>query len=422
MAKSARVTPSNPSKSERPYDIIVFGATSFVGQILTRYLFERHGADDDLRWALAGRSEPKLAQLRALLGAGAEVLPLVVADASDAAAMSALCQQTAVVVSTVGPYALYGNELVAACVQTGTDYCDLTGEVQWMHRMIAQHEDAAKKSGARIVHCCGFDSIPSDLGVHFLQSASRKRHGAAAECVKLRIKAMRGGLSGGTVASMMNAVREVTADPAVRKVMGNPYALAKADVARPKRQPNVQLGEFDPQVKTWLAPFVMAAINTRVVHRSNMLSGFAYGEGFTYDEAMTTGPGLKGQFAANAVALGLGAFVGLAALRPSRTLLERFVVPKPGQGPTPEAQQKGFFDFRFYGTTASGDVTVAKVTGDRDPGYGSTGKMLGEAAVCLARDIDKKKVGGGFWTPATAMGDALIERLVAQAGLTFEVL
>ena len=344
MAKSARVTPSNPSKSERPYDIIVFGATSFVGQILTRYLFERHGADDDLRWALAGRSEPKLAQLRALLGAGAEVLPLVVADASDAAAMSALCQQTAVVVSTVGPYALYGNELVAACVQTGTDYCDLTGEVQWIHRMIAQHESAAKASGARIVNCCGFDSIPSDLGVHFLQAASRERHGAPAERVKLRIKAMRGGASGGTVASLMNVMKEVAADPGLRKVLGNPYALATAPhVTRPRHQPNVQLGEFDPQVKTWLAPFVMAAINTRIVHRSNLLSDFAYGEGFTYDEAMTTGPGLKGQFMANGIALALGGFVGLAAVKPTRSILERFVVPKPGEGPTPEAQKNGFF-------------------------------------------------------------------------------
>jgi len=404
------------------FDLIVFGATSFVGQILTRYLFDRHGSDEGLRWALAGRSEPKLAQLRATLGAGAEGLPLIVADAQNPAAMTDLCQQTRVVVSTVGPYALYGNELVAACAATGTDYCDLTGEVQWIHRMIAQHEDAAKKSGARIVHCCGFDSIPSDLGVHFLQSVSRERFGTPAERVKLRIKAMRGGASGGTVASLMNVMKEVTANPGLRKVLGNPYALAAADAQRPRKQPDVQLGEFDAQVKTWLAPFVMAAINTRIVHRSNLLSGFAYGEGFTYDEAMTTGSGLKGQFKANGIALAVGGFVGLAAVKPTRSLLERFVVPKPGEGPTPEAQQKGFFDFRFYGTTVSGDVVVTKVTGDRDPGYGSTGKMLGEAAVCLACDVDRSEVGGGFWTPATALGDALIERLVAHAGLTFEVL
>ncbi|WP_029890183.1 saccharopine dehydrogenase family protein [Polycyclovorans algicola] len=404
------------------YDLIVFGATSFVGQILTRYLFERHGADEGLRWALAGRSEAKLAQVRATLGAGAESLPLIVADAQDAAAMTDLCQQTRVVVSTVGPYALYGNALVAACAQTGTDYCDLTGEVQWIHRMIAEHEAVAKKSGARIVHCCGFDSIPSDLGVHFLQAASRERFGAPAERVKLRIKAMRGAASGGTVASLMNVMKEVAADPTLRKLMGNPYAIAPSDVARPKRQPNVQLGEFDAEVKTWLAPFVMAAINTRIVHRSNLLTDFAYGANFVYDEAMMSGAGLKGQFTANAIALGLGAFVGLAALRPSRALLERFVVPKPGEGPSPEAQQKGFFDFRFYGRTAAGDTLITKVTGDRDPGYGSTGKMLGEAAVCLALDLDKAKVGGGFWTPATGMGDALIERLVAHAGLTFEVL
>lgn len=405
------------------FDLIVFGATSFVGQILTRHLFDRHGTDEGVRWALAGRSEPKLAQLRATLGAGAEALQLIVADARNPEAMRDLCAQTRVVVSTVGPYALYGSELVAACAATGTDYCDLTGEVQWIHRMIAQHEDTAKASGARIVHCCGFDSIPSDLGVHHLQSVSRERFGAPAERVKLRINAMRGGASGGTVASLMNVMKEVAADPSLRGVLGDPYALAPTEgVARPARQPNVQLGEFDAEIKTWLAPFVMAAINTRIVHRSNLLSGFAYGQGFVYDEAMTTGPGLKGQFKANAVALAVGGFVGLSALRPSRALLERFVVPKPGEGPSPEAQQKGYFDFRFYGRTAGGDTVVTKVTGDRDPGYGSTGKMLGEAAVCLAHDVDRSKVGGGFWTPATALGDALIERLVAHAGLTFEVL
>lgn len=405
------------------YDLIVFGATSFVGQILTRYLVTQYGNDADLRWALAGRSIDKLEALRDQLGSAGSGLPLIVADAGDASAMRQLCGQTRVVVSTVGPYALYGNELVAACANTGTDYCDLTGEVQWIHRMIEQHAEAAHGSGARIVHCCGFDSIPSDLGVHFLQREMQQRFGAPAQRVKLRIHAMRGGFSGGTVASLMNVMVEVGRDPGLRKVLGNPYALAQAPgTQRPKNQPDVRLPEFDAELERWNAPFVMSAINTRVVHRSNLLKDFAYGEDFAYDEAMSTGRGLKGRLAATSITAGLGGFVGLAAMKPTRYLLERFVVPKPGEGPSPADQEKGFYDFRFHGRTAAGETLVAKVTGDRDPGYGSTGKMLGEAAVCLVRDVDKKQVGGGFWTPSTAMGDALIERLVAHAGLTFEVL
>ena len=185
--------------------------------------------------------------------------------------------------------ALSAPSTCCACAATGTDYCDRTGEVQWIHRMIAQHEATAKASGARIVHCCGFDSIPSDLGVHHLQSASRERFGAPAERVKLRINALRGGASGGTVASLLNVMKEVAADPSLRGILSDPYALAPTEGdARPARQPNVQLGEFDAEIKAWLAPFVMAAINTRIVHRSNLLSGFAYGQGFVYDEALTT--------------------------------------------------------------------------------------------------------------------------------------
>ncbi len=405
------------------HQIVVFGATSFVGEILTRYLFERHGADGAaLRWAIAGRSQAKLAALRESLGAGAARLPMLLADAADEASLAALCKSTGVVVSTVGPYALYGSPLVKVCAESGTDYCDLTGEVQWISKMIAEHEAAAKKSGARIVHCCGFDSIPSDLGVHFLQREAQKRLGGPCTQVKLRIKKLRGGVSGGTVASLMNVMREVARDPALRKLMADPYAICPpAKAARP-RQPNVMFTEYDEDAKSWLAPFVMAAINTRIVQRSNATSGNSYGSGFLYDEAMMTGAGVKGVAAAAATSLGLGGFVAAAALPPTRWLLENYVVPKPGEGPSPEAQLKGCYDFRFFGSTADGGRMVVKLTGDRDPGYGSTAKILGEAAVCLALDTPKSKVGGGFWTPATAMGDRLIARLVEHAGLTFEVL
>lgn len=408
--------------SRPEFDVVVFGATSFVGQILSAYLLQRHGSDGaSLRWALAGRSAAKLEALKADLGPAAAALPVIVADAAEVPALEALCTRTQVVVSTVGPYALYGSPLVEVCARTGTDYCDLTGEVQWIERMIRQHEATAKKSGARIVHCCGFDSVPSDLGVHVLQQAMQQRHGAPAQRVKLRIKALRGSFSGGTVASLMNVMREVAADPQLRKTLGNPYALCPEGPKRP-RQPNVGMPEYDEDARSWLAPFVMAAINTRVVHRSNALREWAYGADFVYDEAMMTGRGAKGRLSALGVTAGLGGFVGLAALKPTRWLLERFVVPKPGEGPSPEAQANGYYDIRVLGRTAAGDSLTVKVTGDRDPGYGSTAKMLGEAAACLAQDRPKKALAGGFWTPSTALGDAYVQRLVEHAGLTFDVM
>ena len=400
------------------YSFVVFGATSFVGQILCRYLLQRHGARG---WAMAGRSQSKLMDLQAALGGEAAQVPLILADASDELALAALCAQTKVVISTVGPYALYGSPLVKVCAETGTDYCDLTGEVQWIRRMLQAHEATAKASGARIVHCCGFDSIPSDLGVHYLQQAAQERFGAPCTRVKLRIRTLRGGFSGGTVASLMNVMRELSAEPALRKVMADPYAVCPPGGVGKPRQPEVMFAQYDDEVGSWLAPFVMAGINTRIVHRSNALKGDVYGADFRYDEAMLTGTGLKGRATATGVSLGLGAFVAAAALPPTRWLLENHVVPKPGEGPTPAEQESGRYDFRFHGRTASGQTLVAKVTGDRDPGYGSTAKMLGEAGACLA-ELDRKAVPGGFWTPATALGGALVGRLQAHAGLTFSVI
>ncbi len=408
--------------TENKFDIIVFGATSFVGQILTHYLFKRHGVGGELRWAIAGRSDTKMQALRTELGIGADQLEMIVADAADEAALKAMCEQARVVVSTVGPYALYGSPLVKACVESGTDYCDLTGEVQWVVEMIKAHEATAKKTGARIVHCCGFDSIPSDLGVFFLQQQGQKTYGQPFTRVKLRVKSMRGGFSGGTAASLMNVVKEATRDAALRKLLANPYAACPDDGIRRVPQPNVTFAEYDPDARCWTAPFIMAGINTRIVHRSNALSGGAYGSGFTYDEATLTGRGLKGRLAAMAVGGALGGFLFATAMPPTRWVLQKFVVPQPGEGPSPQEQENGFYDMRLFGRTADGRTLKTKVTGDRDPGYGSTAKILGEAAVCLARDISKPDKPGGFWTPATIFGDKLIKRLQAHAGLTFEVI
>ena len=407
--------PSQPP----PHDVTVFGATSFVGQILTRYLAEEFGTRGRLKWAIAGRSEEKLKALKNSLGMKAARLPLVIADADDDSALHRLCAATRVVISTVGPYALYGEPLVRACVESGTDYCDLTGEVQWIRRMIDAYEKAAKKSGARIVHSCGFDSIPSDLGVHFLQREARGQFGEPCTTIKMRVKAMRGGFSGGTVASMLNVFKEVSSDPTLRRELANPYSLCPEVDAPQPRQPEVKSPQYDSDFEAWAAPFVMSAINTRIVHRSHALAKHAYGADFRYDEALLTGGGVKGQLAAAAITAGIGGLVVAGALPPARWALERFVLPAPGEGPSAEAQRNGFFDLRFLGRTGDGRKLGAKVTGDRDPGYGSTAKMLGQAGACLALDFADSRRPGGFWTPATMFGDRLIERLESHAGLKF---
>ena len=413
-------------------DVIVFGATSFVGQILCRYLLTAFGTPTKpgprpLRWGIAGRSESKLRGVLQELGIADAGVPVWVADADDEAALRKIASETRVVVSTVGPYALYGNTLVKVCAAEGTDYCDLSGEAHWVSRMIAAHEAAARKSGARIVSCCGFDSIPSDLGVWFVQQQAKAKFGEYCTHVKMRVKAMRGAASGGTVASMVNAIREATKDPAVRREYANPYSLCIGDVAaqptgKTPRQTNLSGPEFDADYGAWMAPFVMAAINVRVVFRSHALAGLPYGDGFRYDEGMMMGKGMSGRLRATSFSAGLGAFVVGAAIGPSRWLMEKTVLPAPGTGPSPAAQERGFWDYRFVGTTKDGRKLRAKVTGDRDPGYGSTAKMLGEAAACLALDISKQKCAGGFWTPATAMGDALMKRLQEHAGVTFALL
>ncbi len=409
------------------YDLVVFGATSFVGQILTRYLAEYFSTQQEqLSWAIAGRSQQKLQDLKSSLGTLGESLPILIADASNQAELNALCAQTRVVVSTVGPYALYGEPLIQACVTNGTDYCDLTGETQWIKKMIEKYESQAQQSGARIVHCCGFDSVPSDMGVYYLQQQAQKQFNAPATQVSMRVKTLKGGASGGTVASLINVIQEAAADPALRKDLVNPYVLCPPDHGNSQRQIYIKTAKFDSDFNAWIAPFVMAAVNERVVHRSNALSGNAYGSNFSYNEAILTGEGLKGRFKALGVVSGLGVFMLAAVSKPVSQLMERYMLPKPGEGPTPEQQRTGRFDLRFIGKTEAGQTLKIKVTGDRDPGYGSTGKMLGQAALSLAIDHVKeaKKTGraGGFWTPATMFDDRFIQRLTKHAGLAFQQL
>ena len=403
--------------SETQYEIIVFGASSFVGQIICEYLSTYQSEDTPLRWAMAGRSESKLQATRDALSG--EKPDIILADSNDEASLRQLVEKTRVVLSTVGPYALYGEPLVKVCAETGTDYCDLTGEVHWIRQMVDRYQTTAQQSGARIVHCCGFDSIPSDLGVLFTQQQFEQRHGKPSSDIRMRVKAAKGGLSGGTFASLLNVMKEASKDPALRKQMADPYLIA-TDASYSARQRNPGLAEHDPVTGRWMSPFIMAAINTRVVHRSNALLASKYGENFRYEETMLTGKGLSGRLSAYGIGSGLAAFMVGAAIKPSRWLLEK-LLPAPGEGPSPQDQLNGFFDMRFYALEDGSSKLQCKVTGDRDPGYGSTAKMISQAALCLARDIDAKQCGGGIWTPASSMGTTLQGRLESYAGLRFDV-
>ena len=403
--------------ADRTYDVVVFGATSFVGQILCRYLVGRHGNDGGLRWAIAGRNADKLASVAEATGAD---VPRIVADAASRGALDELARSSLVVVSTVGPYALYGSELVGAVVEAGGDYCDLTGEVQWMRRMIDAHQMRAEETGARIVHACGFDSIPSDLGVWYTQQRAVERFGEPCVDIGMSVAGFKGGVSGGTAASGINMFEEMADDPVLRTTMSDPYVLVPRDMRGGAKQPGVGRPRRDERFGAWVTPFVMAPTNSAVVLRSHALLGQPWGRDFTYGETMTTGTGPLGAMKAVGVAAGMAAFLGAASFGPTRSLLSK-AIPAPGEGPDPKKQQSGWFDLRFVGRTASGQTITTKVTGDRDPGYGSTARMLGESAVAFL-DLDRSEVGGGFWTPASAFGDRLVERLEAHAGVRFDVI
>ena len=403
----------------KKFDLVIFGATSFVGQILTEYLFDHIGLSRKVKWAIAGRSEAKLNNLRDSLGEKAAKLPIIVADSMDQPALEDMCKKSRVIVSTVGPYALYGETLVKVCAENGNDYCDLTGEAYWIKQMILKYIKTAKTSGARIVNCCGFDSIPSDLGNHFLQREGKKQFGKFFNQVKLRVKAMKGGASGGTIASMAEMIVAAKADAQVRRDMANPYILCPEKHSYSIKQTSVKGPTYDKDFGSWSAPFIMEAINARVVLRSNTLRRMAFGKDFSYGEAMLTGAGNSGRLKAIALTAGLAAFAGSMVLDPIRNLMNKFVLPKPGEGPSLQDQLNGFFDIELMGKNAKGEKLTVKVTGDRDPGYGCTAKMLAQAGLCLAFDLAKEDKAGGFWTPSTAMGDLLIERLNNHAGMSF---
>ena len=381
----------------RDFDIVIYGATGFTGRLVAEYLVQAYPTG--LNWAMAGRSRTKLEEVRDLIGARADT-PLITADSADPASLRAMVERATVVISTVGPYQLYGSDLVAACAASGTAYVDLCGEPAWMRHMIDAHEGEATRTGARIVFSCGFDSIPFDLGVLTLQEAARARYGSPAPRVKGRVRTMKGTFSGGTAASLKATLAAAARDPGLVKLLTSPFALTPGFTG--PHQPTGLLPEYDSTLQTWVAPVVMAPINTKNVHRTNFLLGEAYGADFVYDEMMIAGLGDMGKAAAEAIAK-FNPFAGDKG-------------PKPGEGPSKAERDEGHYDLLFAGIMPDGSRIDTVVTGDRDPGYGSTSKMIAEAAICLVRDVAGD---GGIWTPGALMGAKLRDRLIAHAGLTF---
>ncbi|MFK7976057.1 MAG: trans-acting enoyl reductase family protein [Halioglobus sp.] len=387
--------------TSRELGVIVYGATGYTGRLVCEYLNAQYGVGGSVTWAMAGRSHEKLEQVRDEMGISIDV-PLIVADADSPETIDAMAQRGQVILTTVGPYQLYGDQLVRACAQFGTDYVDLCGEPAWMHEMIATYGEQAKASGARIVFSCGFDSIPFDLGVWFLQETAKAKLGAPVARVKGRVRAMKGTFSGGTLASFKATMAAAAKDPSMVEVLLNPFALADGFVGA--KQPSGMEPIFEEDLQSWSAPFVMATINTKNIHRSNKLLGHAYGENFVYDEMMLTGPGDQGEAIAKAVA------EDKSMANDPR---------KPGEGPSKEERETGNYDVLFVGSNTEGDSVRVSVQGDRDPGYGSTSKMIAESAVCIL--LNRDSVLAGITTPAAAMGEPLIERLRESAGLTFQI-
>ena len=407
-------TPTDRDRAARPYDIVLFGATGFTGRLVAREL-----AKEPIRWALAGRNRPKLEALRDALAREwpeCAALPILVADSQNEGQLAEVAKSTRVVCTTVGPYDLLGEPLVAACAEHGTDYCDLTGEVPFMRRTIDRYHDLAVARGARIVHCCGFDSIPSDLGTFVLQREAQNRFGQPATRVRFTMKKVRGGFSGGTAASMVHLV-DALKDPALRKIVGHAYALNPEGERKGPDRGDPLKPERDRATGRWLGPFLMGPVNTRVVRRSHALAGFPWGRDFRYTEAMDFGAGARGLARAAGMTVGLTAFFGAMSIPPLKRLIQSRL-PAPGEGPPEALIRDGFYRAELIGEIDPTRVVKIEAAGTGDPGYGATAKMLSQSALCLAHDPPSGLLPAGVLTPSTAMGEALLSRL-ARVGVTF---
>jgi len=400
---------------DREFDIIVWGASGFTGKLVTEYLFNTYGVNDSVKWAMGGRNQAKLEQVRSKVAD--DSVPLIIADSQDEVSLTTMAKRAKVILTTVGPYGKYGAKLVDACVAEQTHYCDLAGEVTFIREVIDKHHETAKANGTKIVNCCGFDSIPSDLGVHFIQHYAIQKTGKPAMGIKMRVKDFAGGFSGGTYASLSDTMERAAKDRTLYGVLINPYSLNPTGEQEGPDVRDLQEVVYDDVSKSWLYPFIMAGINTKIVRRSNAILDYPYGKEFRYEEASMSGDGDDGKQKAMTAAAMLGAMMAKPGSEAKKAADSK--MPKPGEGPSQAEREAGFYDLRFYTTLSDGSAIVGKVTGDRDPGYGSTSKMLAECGVCLAQDETPEI--SGVLTPSVAMGDALLSRLQKNAGLTFSI-
>ena len=396
------------------FDIIIWGASSFTGKLVTEYFFKKFRSNK-IKWAIAGRNKEKLEIIRSEVAD--KKIPILIADSFDEQSLSLIVKETKVICSTVGPYSLYGSLLVELCVKHSTNYCDITGEVHWIRTLIDRFHEDAKMKKIKIVNSCGFDSVPSDMGVYFIQSELKKLNLHTKE-IKMRVAGIRGGISGGTYKSLNNLLKEAYKDKDVFKVLKNPYGLNPIDKMEGDDKKDLQKIIFDEVSGSWIFPFAMAGINTKIVRRSNALSNFHYGKDFTYEEAMIAGKGLKGLIKATISVLPLA----IVSINPN-SFVKKFIdyfMPKPGEGPGIKNREQGFYNLRFFIKLKDNSMALAKVIGDRDPGYGSTSKILAESALCLA--FDNLPSNYGIVTPSYSMGDKLLKRLRENAGLSFELI
>ena len=402
----------------KQYDLILWGATSFVGKLISQHIAKHHS---ELNWAIGGRDRVKLHALKcelSNLNTKIKDLDIIIGDSEDQQFLNDMVSQAKVIISTVGPYLKYGKKLIKACVDMGVDYCDLTGEALFIREMNDLYATQAEKSGSRIINCCGFDSIPSDLGVYYLNiEANKKFHEQiiSADCIVTKLK---GGVSGGTVASVINMIDAVKNNQQMQKILTNPYSLCKLENRSGIKQESLNNYKYSNLMNKWVAPFMMSSINSKIVHASNSLLNYPYTVDFQYTEYALA----KNYWNAVVIFFVMKCSIILLSIAPIRKFLEKYFLPKPGEGPSPEQQQNGFFEFKIYGKTKNNHAIAVKITGDLDPGYGSTAKMITQAALCLLEKDNRNTLPGGFWTPASALGEDLISRLQANAGVKFSII
>lgn len=407
---------------EKKFDIVLWGASSFAGEIAAKYIAKQYGnRPTGLKWAIAGRNLKKLESIKTkLIQTSADVknLDILIADSADYNSLTKLVKQTKVVISTVGPFMIYGEWLFKSCVDEGVDYVDLTGEAVFVRTMQDKYADKAKLTGSRLVSCCGVDSIPSDLGVYFTNQQSLQLFNEPIRSARTYVKSFKGAFSGGTVDSIINMLDHSRGNREILEINTNPYALCPTGKQSGIKQPKQANYNYDQEVQKWTAPFLMATINSKVVHRTNALLNYPYGKDFIYIEKTLA----KNRFKALMAYLSLGLLFKLLDMKFTRRFMTKFVLPKSGEGPTIAQQEKGYFVYNIYGKTKSNKTIVTKVTGNKDPGYGSSAQMLAEAGICLALDINKNQLPGGCWSPASAFADHLYRRLKQNAGVDFEVI